>query len=66
MDKRVRLKIFLSAIALFFIVTSSRAQVIDEIVAVIGNEIILYSDIQIQKIQIKAQGFPGTLSDCQV
>ena len=66
MDKRVRLKIFLSAIALFFIVTSSRAQVIDEIVAVIGNEIILYSDIQIQKSQIKAQGFRGTLSDCQV
>ncbi len=56
----------LPVLAVLFFVDSSRAQVIDEIVAVIGNEIILYSDIQIQKSQIKAQGFKGTITDCQV
>ncbi|MFT6996452.1 MAG: peptidyl-prolyl cis-trans isomerase SurA [Cryomorphaceae bacterium] len=66
MDKGLKLRFLLSALTLLFIVSSARAQVIDEIVAVIGNEIVLYSDIQIQKSQIKAQGFKGTLSDCQV
>jgi peptidyl-prolyl cis-trans isomerase SurA len=45
---------------------SLSAQVVDEIVAVVGNEIILYSDIQIQKNQIKQQGYRGVLTDCQV
>jgi peptidyl-prolyl cis-trans isomerase SurA len=53
------------SIALTFSI-QTKAQVIDEIVAVVGNEIILYSDIQIQKGQLKAQGFKGALSDCQV
>ncbi|MFT6355146.1 MAG: peptidyl-prolyl cis-trans isomerase SurA, partial [Cryomorphaceae bacterium] len=66
MDKGLKLRFSLSALMLLFIVSSVRAQVIDEIVAVIGNEIVLYSDIQIQKSQIKAQGFKGSLSDCQV
>jgi peptidyl-prolyl cis-trans isomerase SurA len=66
MDKGIKLKLLLPVLAVLFFVDSSRAQVIDEIVAVIGNEIILYSDIQIQKSQIKAQGFKGTITDCQV
>lgn len=66
MDKGLKLRFLLSALTLLFIVSSVRAQVIDEIVAVIGNEIVLYSDIQIQKSQIKAQGFKGALNDCQV
>ncbi len=66
MDKGIKLRILFPLLALLFFVNSSSAQVIDEIVAVIGNEIILYSDIQIQKSQIKAQGFKGTITDCQV
>ncbi|MCZ4409276.1 peptidylprolyl isomerase [Cryomorphaceae bacterium 1068] len=66
MDKGINLRWLLPALALLFFVNSSKAQVIDQIVAVIGNEIILYSDIQIQKSQIKAQGFKGTITDCQV
>ncbi|MGB6037128.1 MAG: peptidylprolyl isomerase [Cryomorphaceae bacterium] len=66
MDKRRTVRILLSFLVIAFTASSARAQVIDEIVAVIGNEIVLYSDIQIQKSQIKAQGFKGTLSDCQV
>jgi len=53
MDKGLKLRFSLSALMLLFIVSSVRAQVIDEIVAVIGNEIVLYSDIQIQKSQIR-------------
>lgn len=60
------MRYLLSFLAIALTVSSARAQVIDEIVAVIGNEIVLYSDIQIQKSQIKAQGFKGTLDDCQV
>lgn len=66
MDKRLKFTFLLTAVTIIFFVSNARAQVIDEIVAVIGNEIVLYSDIQIQKSQIKAQGFKGTLTDCQV
>ncbi len=44
----------------------AQPQTIDEIVGVVGNEIVLYSDIQIQKNQIKAQGYQGDITDCQV
>jgi len=44
----------------------AQPQIIDEIVAVVGNEIILHSDIQIQKNQIKAQGYGGDITDCEV
>ena len=61
------MKYILSVIILALMTSSQgRAQVIDEIVAVVGNEIILYSDIQIQMSQLKAQGYKGPLSDCQV
>ena len=43
-----------------------QGKTIDEIVAVVGDEIILFSDIQIQKNQLKQQGYSGTLSDCDV
>jgi len=66
MEKRMKLRFLVIAVALISFVQDSKAQVIDEIVAVIGNEIILYSDVQIQKNQIKAQGFRGSLDDCQV
>lgn len=66
MDKRRKVKFLLPALAMLFVMNTAKAQVIDEIVAVIGNEIILYSDVQIQKSQIVAQGFKGNLSDCQV
>jgi len=60
------MRVLLSAVVLVLMTGTAKAQVIDEIVAVVGNEIILYSDIQIQKTQIQAQGYKGTLSDCQV
>lgn len=50
----------------FWAASAAVAQTIDEIVSVVGNEIILYSDVQIQKNQLKAQGYQGTLTDCQV
>lgn len=39
---------------------------IDEIVGVVGDEIILYSDIQIQKNQLKQQGYFDKVSDCDI
>ncbi len=66
MGKRIRIEVLVFLLLCFVSIQNIRAQVIDEIVAVIGNEIILYSDIQIQKNQIRAQGFRGALSDCQV
>jgi len=41
-------------------------KLIDEIVAVVGSEIVLLSDIQLQKNQIKAQGYKGEVTDCMV
>jgi len=41
-------------------------KVLDEIIAVVGSEIILASDVQIQKNQIKSQGYKGDISDCEV
>lgn len=41
-------------------------QTVDEIVGVVGNEIILYSDIQIQKNQILQRGFTGSIDDCDI
>ncbi len=41
-------------------------KVLDEIVAVVGSEIVLSSDVQIQKNQIKSQGYDGDLTDCEV
>ncbi len=66
MDKQIRIRLTLFVMTLLLMAGATRAQVIDEIVAVVGNEIILYSDIQIQKTQLQAQGYKGNLSDCQV
>jgi len=65
MGKRIE-KITLLITIWLTVYTGVQGQVIDEIVAVVGNEIILYSDVQIQKNQLIAQGFKGALSDCQV
>ncbi|MCH2214486.1 MAG: peptidylprolyl isomerase [Flavobacteriales bacterium] len=59
-------KSILLLVVFFSVLDEIEAQVIDEIVAVIGNEIVLYSDVQIQKSQLQAQGYKGTLTDCQV
>lgn len=44
----------------------AQPKLVDEIVATVGSEIILWSDIQLQKNQIKAQGYKGDISDCEV
>lgn len=44
----------------------SQVQTVDEIVAVVGAEIILFSDIQIQKNQIISQGYNPGITDCEV
>jgi peptidyl-prolyl cis-trans isomerase SurA len=44
----------------------AQPQIVDEIVGLVGDEIILYSDIQIQKNQLKSQGYPGPITDCEV
>ena len=57
----------LISITLFISINAfGQGKTIDEIVAVVGDEIILFSDIQIQKNQLKQQGYAGTLSDCDV
>ncbi len=45
---------------------SAQEQVLDEIIAVVGSEIVLKSDVQLQKNQLKSQGFKGNITDCQV
>lgn len=42
------------------------AQVIDEVVAVVGNEIVLFSDLQLQKKQLEAQGYSKKVDDCEI
>lgn len=58
--------LFLFLIMLASAQAEAQPKLIDEIVAVVGAEIVLYSDIQIQKNQIKAQGYKGELTDCDV
>lgn len=58
--------IFISILFLSVSNSLGQGQTIDEIIAVVGDEIILYSDVQIQKNQLKQQGYPGTISDCMV
>lgn len=60
------LLIFLSVLFLAVSNAFGQGKTIDEIIAVVGDEIILYSDVQIQKNQLKQQGFPGTITDCMV
>ncbi len=54
--------------SLIFLGSLMQAQpvVLDEIVSVVGSEIILYSDVQIQKNQIKMQGAAQEITDCEV
>ena len=58
--------IFISILFLAISNSFGQGKTIDEIIAVVGDEIILYSDVQIQKNQLKQQGYPGTISDCMV
>ncbi len=66
--ERIGKNLFVLAISILCLVSKGKGQdgVIDEIVAVVGAEIILYSDIQIQKNQIKSQGYSIDITDCQV
>jgi peptidyl-prolyl cis-trans isomerase SurA len=61
-------RILVSIIISFLLLNEafSQEQVLDEIIAVVGSEIVLKSDVQLQKNQLKAQGFQGTITDCQV
>lgn len=66
-ERKLTMRSFLIVLSIWIGGTSLSAQkVVDEIVAVVGNEIILYSDVQVQKAQLKAQGYQGILTDCQV
>ena len=56
----------LSIVVFISINAFGQGKTIDEIVAVVGDEIILFSDIQIQKNQLRQQNFPGEISDCAV
>lgn len=64
----MRLSIFICTFLTFLSGAASFAQpkMIDEIVGTVGAEIILWSDIQLQKNQIKAQGYKGDITDCEV
>ena len=57
---------FISVLVSVSLQMSAQEQVLDEIIAVVGSEIVLKSDVQLQKNQIKAQGYTGTITDCQV
>ena len=63
----MRRRFSLICIVLFVSINAfGQEKIIDEIVAVVGDEIVLFSDIQIQKNQILQQGYSGALSDCDV
>ncbi|MCX6235900.1 MAG: peptidylprolyl isomerase [Bacteroidetes bacterium] len=58
-----------SVIALFIIPpAAAQIKLIDEIVAVVGNNVILYSDIETQILQYRMQGkiTPGSATRCQI
>jgi len=60
---------FIKILVLTFILTSftSQAQVIDKIIAQVGDEIVLLSDIQSQKIQMISDGKNvSNTTDCQI
>jgi peptidyl-prolyl cis-trans isomerase SurA len=62
---------FIKTIVLTLILTSfsytSKAQVVDKIVAQVGDEIVLLSDIQSQKIQMISEGMNvSNTTDCQI
>jgi peptidyl-prolyl cis-trans isomerase SurA len=57
---------FIIFLLLISLCSKAQPRLVDEVVAVVGNEIILLSDVHIQKNQIKAQGFNSDISDCQV
>ena len=65
-------KYLLSFISICFIPVAfgqpmSNAEVIDRIVAKVGDNIILLSDIEIQKMQAEAEGYPMTMDmDCRI
>jgi len=50
-------KIFLSLLFIFTTTISSFSQIIDKVVAVIGDEIVLQSDIETQYLQYLSQGY---------
>ncbi len=52
-----KIKLFLTAIFSIIFLTSVSQEIIDEIVAVVGDKIILKSDIESQHIQIISQGY---------
>jgi peptidyl-prolyl cis-trans isomerase SurA len=61
--------IILSIIALFVIPpAAAQIKLIDEIVAVVGSNVILYSDIETQILQYRMQGKipPGSAARCQI
>lgn len=60
---------FIKILVLTLVLTSftSQAQVIDKIVAQVGDEIVLLSDIQSQKIQMISEGMNvSNTTDCQI
>jgi len=62
----VRIVFFIATLLILSTQLRGQEQVLDEIVAVVGSEIVLKSDVQLQKNQLKAQGFKGEITDCQV
>lgn len=61
------IKITLSILVMCFVSFAGRAQVIDKIVAQVGDEIILLSDVQQQKLQYISEGINVTnTTDCQI
>lgn len=66
MDKMKYSVVLTTLIACLFGAGRGAAQVIDEVVAVVGNEIVLYSDLQLQKKQLESQGYKKRVDDCEI
>jgi peptidyl-prolyl cis-trans isomerase SurA len=61
-----RIAFIYSTILLCGLSANAQPAVLDEIIGIVGNEIILHSDVQIQKNQLKMQGMVQNISDCAV
>ena len=64
----IKLKNFLPAVLLIFSVHVQAQEIIDQVVAVVGDKIVLQSEIEAKYMQYKAQGMTAKKGDlkCKV
>jgi peptidyl-prolyl cis-trans isomerase SurA len=64
--KKLKLVIFIFLITVSFKTIAQDTLVIDKIVAVVGNNVILYSEIENQRLQYQSQGYNSKNMRCEI